>query len=99
MQQETLTGAQTGAQGAQVAVSQVGSAVVQAGSQGSLTVLITVSPASAVTDVSVVSSSGYPALDAAAVAAGWACRFQMNGHSGRYRTTYRFELRGGDDDW
>lgn len=73
--------------------------MVQAGAQGSVTVLITVSPASAVTDVSVVSSSGYPALDAAAVAAGWACRFQMNGHSGRYRTTYRFELRGGDDDW
>ena len=73
--------------------------MVQAGAQGSVTVLITVSPASAVTDVSVERSSGYPALDAAAVAAGWACRFQMNGHLGRYRTTYRFELRGGDDDW
>ena len=39
------------------------------------------------------------AVCTAAVAAGWACRFQMNGHPGRYRTTYRFELRGGDDDW
>ena len=72
--------------------------MVQAGAQGSVTVLIAVSPANAVTDVSVVSSSGYPALDAAAVAAGWACRFQMNGHPGRYRTTYRFVLQG-DDDW
>ncbi len=72
-------------------------AMIQAGAQGSVTVLITVSPASAVTDVSVIRSSGHAALDAAAVAAGWACRFQMNGHPGRYRTTYRFELRGGDD--
>lgn len=72
-------------------------AMIQAGAQGSVTVLITVSPASAVTDVSVIQSSGHAALDAAAVAAGWACRFQMNGHPGRYRTTYRFELRGSDD--
>ncbi|MDY3915657.1 MAG: TonB family protein [Selenomonadaceae bacterium] len=72
-------------------------AMIQAGAQGSVTVLITVSPASAVMDVSVIRSSGHAALDAAAVAAGWACRFQMNGHPGRYRTTYRFELRGSDD--
>ncbi|MCI6283388.1 TonB family protein [Selenomonas sp.] len=80
------------------AVPSYPASMVQAGAEGSVTILITVSPESSITDVSVVSSSGYPALDAAAVAAGWACRFSMNGHPGRYRTTYRFELQG-DDDW
>ena len=71
--------------------------MVQSGAEGSVTVLIIVSPDSVVTSVDVVSSSGYPALDQAAVAAGWVCRFSMNGHPGRYRTTYRFELQDGDD--
>ena len=73
--------------------------MIQSGAEGSVTVLITVSPDSAVTSVEVVGSSGYPALDQAAVAAGWACRFSMNGHPGRYRTTYRFQLQDSGDDW
>ncbi|MCI6085736.1 MAG: TonB family protein [Selenomonas sp.] len=81
------------------AVPSYPASMVRAGAEGSVTILITVSPESSITDVSVVSSSGYPALDAAAVAAGWSCRFSMNGHPGRYRTTYRFELQDAGDDW
>lgn len=79
------------------AVPQYPAGMIQAGASGRVTIEIEVSPESAVTSVEIVRSSGYGALDQAAVSAGWQCRFQMNGHPGRYRTTYRFELQGGDD--
>ncbi len=47
--------------------------------------------------VEILSASGYPAMDQAALRAAWGCRFQMNGYLGRYTTTYRFSLNGGDD--
>ena len=79
------------------AVPQYPAGMIQAGASGRVTIEIEVSPESAVTSVESVRSAGYGALDQAAVSAGWQCRFQMNGHPGRYRTTYRFELQGGDD--
>lgn len=69
----------------------------QQGVEGSVRVLILVGEDDTIESVTVVNSSGYPAMDAAAVQAAGGCRFQMNGRRGRYTTTYSFQLTDGDD--
>ena len=69
----------------------------QQGIEGSVRVLILVAEDDSIEAVEVVKSSGYPAMDAAAVSAARGCRFQMNGRRGRYTTTYGFQLTDGDD--
>ncbi len=69
----------------------------QQGAEGSVRVLILVAEDDSIESVEVVKSSGYPAMDAAAVSAARGCRFQMNGRRGRYTTTYGFHLTDGDD--
>ncbi|MCR5757423.1 MAG: energy transducer TonB [Selenomonas sp.] len=69
----------------------------QQGVEGSVQVMILVAENDAIESVTVVNSSGYPDMDAAAVRAAQGCRFQMNGRRGRYTTTYRFQLADGDD--
>jgi protein TonB len=67
------------------------------GAEGHVQVRIMVSADNSIEGVEILSSSGYPAMDQAALRAAWGCRFQMNGYLGRYTTTYRFALTGGDD--
>ena len=70
----------------------------QQGVEGSVQVLILVAEDDSIEAVEVVKSSGYPDMDAAAVNAAYGCHFQMNGHRGRYTTTYGFQLID-EDDW
>lgn len=62
--------------------------------EGSVTIKILVAADGSVEDVSVTSSSGFRAMDRAAVAAGW--RFQFNpgdnGRRGIWTKTFRFQL-------
>ena len=62
--------------------------------EGSVTINILVAADGSVEDVSVTSSSGFRAMDRAAVAAGW--RFQFNpgdnGRRGIWTKTFRFQL-------
>lgn len=62
--------------------------------EGSVTIEILVAADGSVEDVSVTSSSGFRAMDKAAVAAGW--RFQFNpgdnGRRGVWTKTFRFQL-------
>lgn len=62
--------------------------------EGSVTINILVAADGSVEDVSVTSSSGFRAMDRAAVAAGW--RFQFNpgdnGRRGVWTKTFRFQL-------
>lgn len=62
--------------------------------EGTVTIKILVAADGAVESVSVESSSGYRAMDRAAVAAGW--RFQFNpgdnGRRGVWKKTFRFQL-------
>ena len=67
------------------------------GAEGRVQVRIMVAADDSIEGVEVLSSSGYPAMDQAALRAAWGCRFQMNGYLGRYTTTYRFALTDGDD--
>ena len=67
------------------------------GAEGRVQVRIMVAADDSIEGVEVLSSSGYPAMDQAALRAAWGCRFQMNGYLGRYTTTYRFALTGSDD--
>ena len=67
------------------------------GIEGRVQVQIMVAADNTIEAVEILRSSGYPAMDQAALRAAWGCRFQMNGYLGRYTTTYRFSLNGGDD--
>lgn len=62
--------------------------------EGSVTIKILVASDGSVEDVSVTSSSGFRAMDRAAIAAGW--RFQFNpgdnGRRGVWTKTFRFQL-------
>lgn len=67
------------------------------GVEGAVQVQILVAADDSIEQVEVIQSSGYPAMDAAAVSAAYGCRFQMNGSRGRYTTTYAFRLDAADD--
>ncbi len=67
------------------------------GVEGAVRVQILVAADASVEQVEVIKSSGYPAMDAAAVSAAYGCRFKMNGSRGRYTTTYAFRLDAADD--
>ena len=62
--------------------------------EGAVTIMILVAADGSVEDVSVTSSSGFRAMDRAAIAAGW--RFQFNpgdnGRRGIWTKTFRFQL-------
>lgn len=61
--------------------------------QGSVTLLLAISRDNTVTGVTVLSSSGYRAMDQAAISAAHQCRFQTYGQLGRFRITYTFRLQ------
>ncbi len=61
--------------------------------QGSVTLLLAISRDNTVTGVTVLSSSGYRAMDQAAISAAYQCRFQTYGQLGRFRITYTFRLQ------
>lgn len=61
--------------------------------QGSVTLLLAIGRDNTVTGVTVLSSSGYRAMDQAAISAAHQCRFQTYGQLGRFRITYTFRLR------
>ncbi|MCH3959137.1 MAG: energy transducer TonB [Selenomonas sp.] len=52
------------------------------GAEGRVQVRIMVAADDSIEGVEVLSSSGYPAMDQAALRAAWGCRFQMNGYLG-----------------
>lgn len=62
--------------------------------EGTVSIKILVAADGSVEDVSVASSSGYRAMDKAAVAAGWRFRFNPgdNGRRGIWTKTFRFHL-------
>ena len=62
--------------------------------EGVVTIKILVAADGSVESVSVESSSGYRAMDRAAVAAGWRFRFNPgdNGRRGIWTKTFRFQL-------
>lgn len=64
---------------------------------GRVVLEILVTPDDAIENVTVIRSSGYGALDEAAINAAYRCRFSMNGLWGRYTLSYVFEIV--DDDW
>lgn len=61
--------------------------------QGSVTLLLAIGRDNTVTGVTVLSSSGYRAMDQAAISAAHQCRFQTYGQLGRFRITYTFRLQ------
>ncbi len=61
--------------------------------QGSVTLLLEIGRDNTVTGVTVLSSSGYRAMDQAAISAAHQCRFQTYGQLGRFRITYTFRLQ------
>lgn len=61
--------------------------------QGSVTLLLAIGRDNTVTGVTVLSSSGYRAMDQAAISAAHQCRFQTYGQLGRFRITYTFHLQ------
>lgn len=61
--------------------------------QGSVTLLLAIGRDNTVTGVTVLSSSGYRAMDQAAISAAYQCRFQTYGQLGRFRITYTFRLQ------
>lgn len=61
--------------------------------QGSVTLLLAIGRDNTVTGVTVLSSSGYRAMDQAAIRAAHQCRFQTYGQLGRFRITYTFRLQ------
>ena len=61
--------------------------------QGSVTLRLAIGRDNTVTGVTVLSSSGYRAMDQAAISAAHQCRFQTYGQLGRFRITYTFRLQ------
>lgn len=61
--------------------------------QGSVTLLLAIGRDNTVIGVTVLSSSGYRAMDQAAISAAHQCRFQTYGQLGRFRITYTFRLQ------
>lgn len=61
--------------------------------QGSVTLLLAIGRDNTVTGVTVLSSSGYRAMDQAAISAAHQCRFQTYGQLGHFRITYTFRLQ------
>lgn len=61
--------------------------------QGSVTLLLAIGRDNTVTGVTVLSPSGYRAMDQAAISAAHQCRFQTYGQLGRFKITYTFRLQ------
>lgn len=60
--------------------------------EGSVTLLMEIGRDNSVNSVSVIRSSGYRAMDRAAIQAAYNCRFQTYGQRGRFTITYSFRL-------
>lgn len=68
--------------------------LIEEDAEGRVTIRINVAEDGSIESVNVVSSSGYPAMDEAAVAAGWRFRFNPGdgGRKGVWTKTFRFQL-------